>query len=145
MRLLTVNAAAVVALILSGSVLAQAGPPKAPPLGLMGHDPVSYFNPGKPVKGASSINYDFDESRYLFSSQKNRDTFAANPERYSPQFGGLCATGLSSGMKAKADPRIFKVVDGKLYVFSSTEARDMADKDPRLLQMAHQTWAKPKK
>jgi YHS domain-containing protein len=136
---------AVAALIFGGPALAQSSPAKAPPVGLKGHDPVSYFNPGKPVKGASSINYDFDDARYLFSSRINRETFASNPERYSPQFGGLCATGLSSGMKAEADPGIFKVVDGKLYVFSSTDARDMADKDPTLLRKAHQAWVKPKK
>ena len=121
---------------------AQSGGAKAPAVALKGIDPVSYFNPGKPAKGASAINYDFDDVRYLFVSQKNRAAFAANPERYSPQFGGLCATGLSAGMKAESDPRIFKIVDGKLYVFSSTEARDMVDKDPALLGKAREAWAR---
>ena len=133
---------AAAALVLCGASLAQSGGPKAPAMGLKGIDPVSYFNPGKPAKGASAINYDFDEVRYLFVSQKNRAAFAANPERYSPQFGGLCATGLSAGMKAESDPRIFKIVDGKLYVFSSTEARDMVDKDPALLKKSHEAWSR---
>lgn len=133
------------ALVLCGASYAQSGGAKAPGVGLKGIDPVSYFNPGKPAKGASAINYDFDDVRYLFVSQKNRATFVADPERYSPQFGGLCATGLSSGMKAQSDPRIFKIVDGKLYVFSSTEARDMAAKDPSLLRKSHETWAREHK
>jgi YHS domain-containing protein len=132
------------ALSLGGSVFAQSGA-KAPALALKGIDPVSYFNPGKPAKGAASINYDYDDSRYLFVSQRNRQSFAANPERYSPQFGGLCATGLSAGMKAESDPRIFKIVDGKLYVFSSTEAREMAEKDPTLLKKSHEAWARQHK
>ena len=127
-------------LVFGGSSFAQPGGSKGPAVGLKGIDPVSYFNPGKPANGASAINYEFDDVRYLFVSQKNRETFAANPERYSPQFGGLCATGLSLGMKAEADPRIFKIVDGKLYVFSSTDARDMAEKDPALLKKAQQAW-----
>ena len=131
---------ATAAMVFGGSSFAQSGGAKAPAVGLKGIDPVSYFNPGKPASGASAINYDFDDVRYLFVSQKNRDTFAANPERYSPQFGGLCATGLSSGMKAQSDPRIFKIVDGKLYVFSSTGARDMADKDPALLKKSQAVW-----
>lgn len=124
----------------SGAVCAQANPAKAPPVGLKGNDPVAYFTEGRPVKGSSRINYDFDDSRYLFSSPKNKQTFASNPERYTPQFGGLCATGLSMGMKTEADPRVFKIVDGKLYVFSSTQALEMAEKDPSLLEKAHEAW-----
>jgi YHS domain-containing protein len=133
------------ALLFGGSSFAQSGGSKSSTVGLKGVDPISYFNPGKPANGMSTINYDFDDVRYLFVSQQNRETFAANPERYAPQFAGLCATGLSAGMKAESDPRIFKIVDGKLYVFSSTEARAMADKDPTLLKKAHQSWDKQKK
>ncbi len=86
----------------------------SPPVALKGNDPVSYFNPGRPAKGASKISYDFDQSRYLFSSAKNKELFAANPDRYAPQFSGLCATGLSMGAKAEADPNVFLVKDGKL-------------------------------
>ncbi len=112
----------------------------SPPVALKGNDPVSYFNPGRPAKGASKISYDFDQSRYLFSSAKNKELFAANPDRYAPQFSGLCATGLSMGAKAEADPNVFLVKDGKLYVFSSVEARQMAEKDPMLLKKAQEAW-----
>ena len=135
---------AVAVLGASGSVFAQSSPAKAPPVALKGNDPVSYFNPGTPAKGARSINYDFDDARYLFSSAKNKESFAANPDRYAPQFTGLCATGLSMGMKTEADPNVFLVRDGKLYVFSSTEARQMVEKDPSLLKKAHASW-NPKK
>jgi len=113
---------------------------KSPPVALKGNDPVSYFNPGRPAKGASKISYDFDESRYLFSSAKNKELFAANPDRYAPQFSGLCATGMSMGMKAEADPSVFLVKDGKLYIFSSVEARQMVEKDPTLLKKAQEAW-----
>jgi len=115
---------------------------KVPPVALKGHDPVSYFNPGQATLGAKSIAFDFDDSRYLFRSQKNRDLFAANPDKYSPQFSGLCATGFAMGMKAEADPNVFKVIDGKLYVFSSQDALEMVQKDPSLLGKAHEAWDK---
>ena len=130
---------ALAAACLSGSLLAQ-----SPPVSLKGHDPVSYFTEGRPVKGAAGINYDFDEARYLFSSQKNRERFAASPERYTPQFAGLCATGLAMGMKAEADPSVYRIIDGKLYVFSSPQARDMADQDRSLLAKSHQNWQAPR-
>jgi YHS domain-containing protein len=120
---------------LSGALFAQ-----SPPVSLKGHDPVAYFTDGRPVKGSASINYDFDDARYLFASQKNRERFASSPERYAPQFAGLCTTGLSMGVKAEADPSVFKIVDGKLYVFSSAQARDMAEQDPSLLARARDNY-----
>lgn len=111
---------------------------RAPQVGIKGYDPVSYFTEKKPVKGASANHYDFDETRYLFSSPKNRSLFAAAPGRYEPQFGGLCATGMAFGKSTESDPTQWAVVDGKLYVFSSLEAKQMAAKDPALLRRAHQ-------
>jgi len=140
MNRLAAGLAAAALLLFGGAAFAQASARKAPPVGLKGIDPVSYFDPGKPAQGAADISYDFDDVRYHFVSQKHRATFASDPERYSPQFGGLCAAGLSNGMKAVADPHVFRIVDGKLYVFSSTAAREKADKDPTLLKRAHQVW-----
>ena len=57
-----------------------------------------------------------------------------------PQFGGLCTVGLSKGVKAQADPTVWKIVDGKLYVFSSLKAREQADKDPSVLARAQQNF-----
>ena len=83
-----------------------------------GYDPVAYFTEKRPVQGKSTISHDWDEKRYLFASAKHRDLFAANPDRYEPQFGGLCAGGVSHGKKVKADPTIWRIVEGRLYVFS---------------------------
>ncbi|HYR35080.1 MAG TPA: YHS domain-containing (seleno)protein [Burkholderiales bacterium] len=127
---------AVALLCLAGSAFAQ----KAPAVALKGTDPVSYFTEGRPAKGARTINYDFDDARYLFSNAKNKELFASSPERYAPQFAGLCATGLSMGMKTEADPGVWKIIDGRLYVFSSSEAREMAEKDPSLIQKSHANW-----
>jgi hypothetical protein len=37
----------------------------------------------------------------------------------------------------EADPRAWKIVDGKLYLFSSIQAKEAADKDPTVLTRAH--------
>ena len=108
-----------------------------PKVALKGYDPVAYFTDGKPVKGDKAHSYDWDEARYLFANAKNKAAFAAAPEKYAPQFAGLCATGLAFGKKVEADPQAWKIVDGKLYVFSSISAKDAADKDPSVLARAH--------
>ena len=89
-----------------------------------GYDPVAYFTEKRPVQGKSTIVHDWDDRRYLFSSAKHRDLFAANPGRYEPQFGGLCAGGVSHSMKTKADPTIWRIIDGKLYVFSKQQPNE---------------------
>ena len=128
---------ALAAAFFSGPLAAQ-----SQSVSLNGHDPVAYFTEGRPVKGSANINYDFDDARYLFSSQKNRERFAASPERYTPQYSGLCATGMAFGVKAHADPTVWKIVDGKLYVFSSTQALDKFEKDGSLLAKSQQNWRK---
>ena len=133
----------VVVLLASGAGWAQ-GKAAATHVVLKGYDPVAYFTDGKPMKGAANINYDFDDGRYQFSSAGHRTTFAANPDRYSPQFDGLCATGLAMGMKAEADPSVWKIVDGKLYVFSSLKALEMAEKDPAVLERSRKAWQERK-
>lgn len=127
---------ALAAACFSGSLFAQ----QSPSVSLKGHDPVAYFTEGRPVKGSTAINYDFDDARYLFASQKNRERFAASPDRYTPQYSGLCATGLALGVKTHADPTVWKIVDGKLYVFSSTQAREKFDQDASLLARSQQNW-----
>jgi YHS domain-containing protein len=128
---------ALAAACFSAPLLAQ-----SPSVSLKGHDPVAYFTEGRPVKGSTAINYDFDDARYLFSSQKNRERFAASPDRYTPQYSGLCATGMAFGAKAQADPTVWKIVDGKLYVFSSAQAREKFEQDPSLHAKAQQNWQK---
>lgn len=124
-------------LCMSTALLAQ-----APSVAIKGYDPVSYFTAGAPVKGESSIRYDFDDVRYHFKTPKNRELFVSNPDRYSPQFGGLCTAGLAMGMKAESDPSVWKIVDGKLYVFSSVGARNKMEQDPSMLAKARETYSK---
>lgn len=134
----------VLAVLPVAASFAQSNVPASPGVALKGRDTVSYFTEKRPVMGSARNGYDWDGSRYLFSSVKNREAFAANPDRYAPQFSGLCATGLSMGMKTAADPNVWKIVDGKLYVFSSLEAREMVDKDPTILARSHEASKKKK-
>lgn len=122
--------------------LAQQSAERAPPLAIHGYDPVGYFVEGRPVKGVASIAYDFDDSRYHFSSAKSRELFAADPSRYVPQFGGLCTAGLADGRIVESDPTAFVVRDGKLYLFQAAKGVERVEKDPSLLPKARQAHKK---
>jgi len=84
---------------------------------LKGYDPVAYFTDGKPVKGDTGISYDWDDQRFYFSSAKHREMFAADPERYAPQFAGYCTGSMSRGVRNEGHPEGWVIADGKLFVF----------------------------
>ena len=127
-------------LLLNGLAAAQ----NAPHVALKGYDPVAYFTDKRPVKGANEHSFDFDGSRYLFSSGKNQATFAADPDRYTPQFSALCTAGLAFGKKVEADPNQWAIVDGKLYLFSSAGAVAKAKSDPTIVSAAKANWSRLK-
>jgi YHS domain-containing protein len=99
---------------------AQAGSPPGggQRVALKGYDPVSYFSDGKPEQGSKDFTFAFDDTTYWFKSAEHRDLFAADPERYAPQFDGYCAMQLSRSVKAEADPQAWTIINGKLYVFA---------------------------
>jgi hypothetical protein len=93
------------------------GPPAGRRISLRGYDPVSYFVDGKPARGSRDFWYSFDDVVYLFRSAEHRAKFAAEPERYAPQYEGYCAAGVSKGYKAEPDPEAWIIANGKLFVF----------------------------
>lgn len=100
------------------------------PLVLKGYDPVAYFTDGKPVQGSTQYELVFDGQRYHFASAKHRDLFKANPDKYAPQFSGLCAMNLSRGVKRESDPHNWVISNGNLYVFASETGQQGFAKDP---------------
>lgn len=110
---------------------------------LSGHDAVAYFTVNKPVKGYAGISTVHNGAIYHFSSESNRDTFNANPEKYAPQYGGFCAYGAAIGAKFPIDPTVFAVVDDKLYVNNSANVSKIwTAKQAKAITLADTKWSK---
>lgn len=87
-------------------------------LAIQGYDPVAYFTAKKAIEGKKSFATTQEGIIYYFSSQKNKELFIKEPEKYEPQYGGWCAFAMGSyNEKVEIDPETFKIVDGKLYLF----------------------------
>jgi YHS domain-containing protein len=85
---------------------------------IQGYDPVSYFVSNRSIEGRKELSLSYDGVVYYFSSPTNRDTFKANPAKYTPEYGGWCAFAMGdSGDLVEVDPETFKIIDGKLYLF----------------------------
>jgi hypothetical protein len=96
-------------------------PPAGRRIALSGYDPVAYFTDGRPEKGSNAFWFAFDDAVYLFRSAEHRAMFAADPERYAPQYDGFCAAGVSKGYKTEPDPEAWVIANGKLYVLMLKE------------------------
>jgi YHS domain-containing protein len=104
-------------------VVAQTGP-ATDRLGLKGYDPVAYFTLAAPTPGIAEYEVVWDGVRYRFANARHRDMFKANPEKYAPQFGGLCAMTMANGSRREPDPTIWLIANGNLYVFSGIAGQE---------------------
>ena len=111
-------------------------------IAIEGYDTVAYFTEDRAVKGRKDFEFEWQDARWHFSNVNNRDLFAAHPEQYAPQFGGLCAGAMTRGMVVKADPEAWTIVDGKLYMKVNKVARENWRKDPvGNIKQATEAWA----
>ncbi len=99
-------------------------------VGAGGFDVVAYQSENAARPGSADMTAVHDGVTYRFASAGNRDRFSENPEKYLPQFGGYCAYAVSQGATAPADPEVWNVVDGKLYLNYSPDVRSIWRKDP---------------
>ncbi len=133
-------AAALLSLLLQACASLGLGPAEGEPM-LRGHDPVAYFTAGKPVAGDPALRAEHRGLAYRFASEDNRRLFITSPERFVPQFGGLCAEHMAYALPVEGDPAVFKVVDGRLYLFEDARARAYFEMDQEInLRRAAQYW-----
>lgn len=108
---------------------------------LRGSDAVALATDAQPVPGDAAFTYEHDGVAYYFASAATMDRFAADPDRYMPQYGGFCAFGVAIGMKLDADPHFADIVDGKLYVFLNAVAFEKYREDKAgTLAQAQANW-----
>lgn len=106
-----------------------------------GTDVVAYFTESRPVKGDPSITHNWNGTTWQFASAANRDAFAADPERYAPQYGGYCAYAVSEGYTASTTPEAWRIVDGKLYLNYSRRIQRRWERNiPGRIKDANANW-----
>ena len=113
------SGALLIGVLVAGVTSTAAGDdqPDEPRLALDGYDPVAYFTMGAPVRGVVDFRYVVDGVDYLFANADHLSMFRDEPDRYLPQFGGLCAMGLAAnGYSVVADPHNWVIQDGRLYI-----------------------------
>ncbi len=130
-------------MILGLPVWAAAASPEESTVGVGGYDPVAYFKSGKAMKGNGWHVAYHQGVTYVFASKKNRKMFEADPGKYLPAYGGYCAYGVAVGQKFVADPEVWKIVEGSLYLNLDQDIQRKWNKDiPGYIQKADANWMK---
>jgi YHS domain-containing protein len=129
----------------TGASLSVAGEDDKPVrarVAIEGYDPVAYFTDSRPVKGSPAFSSEFDDVVYYFVNAEHKKMFAADPDRYAPQYSGYCAAALSKGYKATIDPASWTISNGKLYVFHSKDGLSLfAEDSAGMIAKADAHWA----
>jgi YHS domain-containing protein len=83
-----------------------------------GYDPLSYFS-DQPAKGDETLQVNYKGVTYYFITEKNKKSFLNTPNKYIPAYGGWCAyaMGLEKESKVVINPKTYKIIDNKLYLF----------------------------
>jgi hypothetical protein len=89
-----------------------------------GYDAVSYYLTGTPQKGYSIHHYVWRNLMWYFASDENKKLFISEPDTYAPRYFGYCSRAVCNGYKKGSDPKVWVIVDGKLYLFSSEQNKD---------------------
>jgi len=130
--------------LLFAIVLAPTARSEEPKLSISGYDPVAYFTDGKPVQGKTEFEYLWHKLRWRFADGAHRELFVKDPDRYTPQYDGYCAMGVSAGEaghKDTVDPEAWAIVDGKLYLTHMSQGMDAwRQNPPEYIKKADANW-----
>lgn len=120
---------------------AHAQAPRENVVGAGGYDLTSYFTQEKPQRGNGHHTAVVNGVTYLFATDDNKKMFEASPSKYLPQYGGYCAYGASVGKKFVADPDVYDIVDGKLYLNLDSKIRGIWAQDiTGRIKTANEQW-----
>ncbi|MDX1431358.1 MAG: YHS domain-containing (seleno)protein [Gammaproteobacteria bacterium] len=111
---------------------------------IKGYDPVAYFTEREAMEGSAEHTLKWLGANWRFVSEDNKRIFAADPQRYAPQYGGHCATGLAihGGLTKDIDPEAWAIIDGKLYLNYSKLTNELLTGGRVSAEKADTNWNK---
>ena len=110
-------------------------------LAVGGFDTVAYHTQKAAVPGTGQFRVSWKGAEWHFASKENLDLFVREPDKYAPQYGGHCAFAVAGGSTAAGDPRLWDVVNGKLYLNLSSGTQSSWRRDTAgMIQRGDQNW-----
>ena len=113
---------------------------------LRGYCPVAYIVNREARRGDSKVASTYGGQVFHLSSAEAKKIFDKYPEKYLPQFDGLCTMALGGpyGNRFDGDPEVYDLRQGKVYLFSSQRALNgFTDGPPSVLDEAEKRFERP--
>ncbi len=125
---------------IAGSVAFWAGSQNGFAIG--GYDPVAYFVAGAPRKGVDGMELEWGGAFWRFANEGNRAAFMADPNVYSPLFGGHDPVAAGRGSPTEGNPHIWVIHNRRLMLFHSREFQALWEMDKEeTLKLARGYWS----
>jgi YHS domain-containing protein len=135
---------ALLVVLFVGGTNVYAVPPWSSPgeaVAIQGYDPVAYFTKNDAVRGSSKFLFDWNGMTWFFASAEDKDLFIQEPEKYAPQFGGLCTPSVAAGKSARGGGDAWVIYNGKLYLSYDKSVRENFRRDlPGIVNKAEGWW-----
>ncbi len=139
-RVVAVGCCAIVLLLASMAVAAEPLNTN-PKLAIQGYDVVAYVTIGNARLGSNAFAHEWQGATWFFVSEAHLELFKKNPEKYAPKYGGFCAWAAANDYFAPADPQVFYIHDGALYLNFNRKVQLNWFKDiPGAIKKADANW-----
>jgi hypothetical protein len=110
-------------------------------LAISGFDPVAYFVEASPVLGKGDFEHALAGAVWRFRNEGNLAAFVDNPEVYMPRFGGYDPVAVARGVGVPGNPTLWLILENRLYLFYSPEARAAFAENARtIVEAAARNW-----
>lgn len=110
-------------------------------IAIQGYDPVAYHTKGRPQEGYSNIMYKTKHMNWHFCSEENRRLFIEDKKKYMPAYNGYCSYCMYHyGAKKGADPHVWLMKDGRVFLFSNEQRKEEWEVDPENIKKGDENW-----
>ncbi len=107
---------------------------------IQGYDTHAYWAHAAARLGQESFTVEWKGVPWHFTTQEDGDQFLADPDSFAPQFGGFCTRAMSLKTVVDGDPEVWRIFEGKLYLFARLVGRDYFDKGEAAMIAAAQVY-----
>jgi len=108
---------------------------------IQGYDTLAYWTVNAAQDGSDDHTVTWNGAVWRFAKQDDADQFASAPESFAPQFGGFCARAMSLGKVVDGDPEVWRIFEGRLYLFARPAGGKVFDKgEAEIIVKAEQFW-----
>jgi hypothetical protein len=90
------------------------------------------------------ITSEYEGAIFYFANEEDKKRFETSPAQFIPAYGGYCAYAMSNATQFDVDPRSFKIVGGRLFLFYDGVGGKTIDlwneNETERLEKAEQCW-----